>query len=119
MTCSFIATRLRASSKLRASTPRATRRSPELERARKILQLSIDSGALVRVTNDLLFHRDALARLVETLREYAARHEPERLIDVAAFKDLANVSRKYAIPLLEYLDRARITRRAGDRRLIL
>jgi selenocysteine-specific elongation factor len=38
---------------------------------------------------------------------------------VAAFKDLANVSRKYAIPLLEYLDRARITRRAGDRRLIL
>jgi selenocysteine-specific elongation factor len=89
------------------------------EHARKILQLLIDSGALVRVTNDLLLHRDALARLVETLREYAARHEPERLIDVAAFKDLAQVSRKYAIPLLEYLDRARITRRAGDRRLIL
>jgi len=89
------------------------------EHGRKILQLLIDSGALVRVTNDLLLHREALARLVETLREYAAQHEPERLIDVAAFKDLANVSRKYAIPLLEYLDRARITRRAGDRRLIL
>jgi len=89
------------------------------DHARKILQLLLDSGALVRVTNDLLLHRDALARLVETLREYAARHEPERLIDVAAFKDLAGVSRKYAIPLLEYLDRARITRRAGDRRLIL
>jgi selenocysteine-specific elongation factor len=89
------------------------------EHARKILQLLIDSGALVRISNDLLMHRDALARLVETLDEYAARHEPERLIDVAAFKDLTNVSRKYAIPLLEYLDRARITRRAGDRRLIL
>jgi selenocysteine-specific elongation factor len=89
------------------------------EHARKILQLLIDSGALVRVSNELLVHRDALARLVETLGEYAARHEPERLIDVAAFKDLAHVSRKYAIPLLEYLDRARITRRAGDRRLIL
>jgi selenocysteine-specific elongation factor len=89
------------------------------EHARKILQLLIDSGVLVRVTNDLLFHRNALARLVEVLREYAAEHEPERLIDVAAFKDLAHVSRKYAIPLLEYLDRARITRRAGDRRLIL
>ncbi|MDX6269066.1 MAG: selenocysteine-specific elongation factor [Acidobacteriota bacterium] len=89
------------------------------EHARKILQLLIDSGALVRVSNELLVHRDALARLVETLKEYAARHEPERLIDVAAFKDLANVSRKYAIPLLEYLDRARVTRRAGDRRLIL
>jgi selenocysteine-specific elongation factor len=89
------------------------------EHARKILQLLIDSGALVRVSNDLLVHRDALARLVATLGEYAARHEPERLIDVAAFKELTNVSRKYAIPLLEYLDRARITRRAGDRRLIL
>ncbi len=89
------------------------------EHARKILQLLIDSGALVRVSGDLLIHRDALARLVEILHEYAARHEPERLIDVAAFKDLTHVSRKYAIPLLEYLDRARITRRAGDRRLIL
>ncbi|HJR06848.1 MAG TPA: selenocysteine-specific translation elongation factor [Pyrinomonadaceae bacterium] len=89
------------------------------EHARKILQLLLDSGALVRVTGDLLVHRDAIARLVETLYEYAARHEPERLIDVAAFKDLAGVSRKYAIPLLEYLDRERITRRAGDRRLIL
>ena len=89
------------------------------DHARQLLQLLIDSGALVRVTGDLLFHRDALARLVELLREYAAQHEPERLIDVAAFKDLANVSRKYAIPLLEYLDRAHITRRAGDRRLIL
>jgi selenocysteine-specific elongation factor len=89
------------------------------EHARKILQLLIDSGALVRVSGDLLIHREALARLVEILHEYAARHEPERLIDVAAFKDLTHVSRKYAIPLLEYLDRARITRRAGDRRLIL
>ncbi|HEV2800900.1 MAG TPA: selenocysteine-specific translation elongation factor [Pyrinomonadaceae bacterium] len=89
------------------------------EHARKILQLLIDSGALVRVAGELLMHREALARLVEMLREYAARHEPERLIDVAAFKELTGVSRKYAIPLLEYLDRARITRRAGDRRLIL
>jgi selenocysteine-specific elongation factor len=97
----------------------ASGRQMAREHARKILQLLIDSGVLVRVSNDLLVHRDALARLVETLGEYAARHEPERLIDVAAFKDLTNVSRKYAIPLLEYLDRARITRRAGDRRLIL
>jgi len=41
------------------------------------------------------------------------------LIDVAAFKELAGVSRKYAIPLLEYFDRARVTRRAGDKRVIL
>jgi selenocysteine-specific elongation factor len=53
------------------------------------------------------------------LGQYASEHEPERLIDVATFKELAGVSRKYAIPLLEYLDLARITRRAGDKRMIL
>jgi selenocysteine-specific elongation factor len=89
------------------------------EHGRRLLQLLLDAGTLVRVTNDLFLHRTALDGLVADLRRYAAEHEPERLIDVAAFKDLAGVSRKYAIPLLEYLDRERITRRAGDRRLIL
>jgi selenocysteine-specific elongation factor len=40
-------------------------------------------------------------------------------IDVARFKDLTGVSRKYAIPLLEYLDREHVTRRMGDARIIL
>ncbi|HKG15110.1 MAG TPA: selenocysteine-specific translation elongation factor [Pyrinomonadaceae bacterium] len=89
------------------------------EHARKILQLLIDAGTLVRVREDLLFHRDALDRLVSALRAYADGHGPERLIDVAAFKELSGVSRKYAIPLLEHFDRTRVTRRAGDRRVIL
>ncbi|HEX8072830.1 MAG TPA: selenocysteine-specific translation elongation factor [Pyrinomonadaceae bacterium] len=89
------------------------------EHGRKILQLLLDAGALVRVNNDLLVHRAALEQLIADLRAYAARHEPDRLLDVAAFKELAGVSRKYAIPLLEYLDRARVTRRAGDRRQVL
>jgi selenocysteine-specific elongation factor len=89
------------------------------EHTRKILQLLLDAGSLVRVREDLLFHHEALARLVAALRDYAEAHAPERLIDVAAFKELSGVSRKYAIPLLEYFDRERVTRRAGDRRLIL
>jgi selenocysteine-specific elongation factor len=40
-------------------------------------------------------------------------------IDVAMFKELTGVSRKYAIPLLEYLDRERVTKRVGDERTIL
>jgi selenocysteine-specific elongation factor len=86
---------------------------------RKLLQLLLDSGALLRVKDDLLFHREALASLTAALREYADARAPDRLIDVAAFKELSGVSRKYAIPLLEYFDRERVTRRAGDRRLIL
>ena len=73
----------------------------------------------MRVREELFFHCEALERLIASLREYASRHEPERLIDVAAFKELSGVSRKYAIPLLEYFDRERVTRRAGDKRVIL
>jgi selenocysteine-specific elongation factor len=40
-------------------------------------------------------------------------------MDVAKFKELTGVSRKYAIPLLEYLDRERVTKRVGDAREIL
>lgn len=94
-----------------------TRTSPA--HVRTIFQLLIEAGTLVRVGNDLVFHKDSLDRLFGQLSGYAAAHEPERLIDIAAFKDLAGVSRKYAIPLLEYLDRVRITRRAGDKRIIL
>ncbi|HEV7858179.1 MAG TPA: selenocysteine-specific translation elongation factor [Pyrinomonadaceae bacterium] len=89
------------------------------EHGRKILQMLIDDGQLLRVHQDLFFHRQALDQLIKKLRDYGARAGTERLIDVAAFKELAGISRKYAIPLLEYLDRERITRRAGDKRMIL
>jgi selenocysteine-specific elongation factor len=98
----------------RARAPVARR-----EHVRKVVQLLIDGKLLLKVGNDLFFHRPALDNLVARLREYAAAHEPERLIDVPTFKEIAGVSRKYAIPLLEYFDRERITRRAGDKRIIL
>jgi len=88
-------------------------------RARKIVQLLIDSGSLIKVHGDLLFAAQALNELEGRLQSYAASHEPERSIDVPAFKELAGVSRKYAIPLLEYFDQQRITQRQGDRRVIL
>ena len=66
----------------------------------------------------MFFHRSALDELTKKIRSYAERNS-ERTIDVAKFKDLAGVSRKYAIPLLEYLDRQRVTRREGDRRIVL
>ncbi len=86
---------------------------------RKILQLLLDGGVLVRTQSDFFFFRKALDRLQDQVYAYAASHEPERTIDVAAFKALAGVSRKYAIPLLEYFDRERVTMRQGDRRVIL
>jgi selenocysteine-specific elongation factor len=98
---------------------RAAAAGERREHVRKIFQLLLDAGSFVRVREDLFFHRAAVDGLVRALGEYASRREPDRLIDVAAFKELTGVSRKYAIPLLEYFDRERVTRRAGDRRMIL
>ncbi|MCI0392616.1 MAG: selenocysteine-specific translation elongation factor [Acidobacteria bacterium] len=94
--------------------------SPQLgidpARAHRFAQMLISSGELVRVS-DLIFHRSALESLRATLGRFKA--EKGSRIDVGAFKDLTGVSRKYAIPLLEYLDRQRVTRRVGDVREIL
>jgi selenocysteine-specific elongation factor len=87
--------------------------------ARKLLQLLLEEKKLVRIQGDMFMHSHVIATLKTKLHAYAAQHEPDRLIDVPAFKDLAGVSRKYAIPLLEFFDREQVTRRAGDKRLIL
>ena len=89
----------------------------EARRSEKLLQLLLRDRALVRITPDLIFHRDALAGLRPKLAAYKAA-KGER-ISVPAFKDLTGITRKYAIPLLEYLDRERVTRRQGDERVIL
>jgi selenocysteine-specific elongation factor len=91
--------------------------SVEARRAEKLLQILLREKSLVRVSPELVFHREALARLKEKLAEYK-KAKGER-ISVPAFKDLTGITRKYAIPLLEYLDRERVTRRAGDERVIL
>ena len=86
--------------------------------ARKIFQLLLDANEIVKITEEFYFDKSAIENLTKKIREFAAETS-DRLIDVPKFKDIADVSRKYAIPLLEYFDRERITRRAGDKRLIL
>jgi selenocysteine-specific elongation factor len=85
-------------------------------RAQKLVTLLLREKLLVKISEELVFHRDALAELRRTL---ATQKTTSPHLDVARFKDLTGVSRKYAIPLLEYLDRERVTKRVGDLRLIL
>ncbi|MBV9183248.1 MAG: selenocysteine-specific translation elongation factor, partial [Acidobacteria bacterium] len=85
-------------------------------RAQKIVTLLLREKVLIKVSDDLVFHRHALDGLRSRLADLRGR-SPK--IDVAGFKTLAGVSRKYAIPLLEYLDRELVTRRVGDERMIL
>jgi selenocysteine-specific elongation factor len=89
----------------------------ETARAEKLLQILLREKVLVRVSADLIFHRDALDALTRLLDQYK-KSKGDR-IGVPAFKELTGITRKYAIPLLEYLDRQRQTRRAGDERVIL
>ena len=66
----------------------------------------------------LLFHASALERLKTEIAALKGQGGPAKL-DVAGFKERYGISRKYAIPLLEWLDRERVTRRAGETRVIL
>ena len=85
-------------------------------RAQKIMTLLLREKSLVKISDELVFHHSALTDLRHKI---AALKTASPKIDVARFKDLTGVSRKYAIPLLEYLDRERVTRRVGDERVIL
>jgi selenocysteine-specific elongation factor len=86
----------------------------EPARARSVLQILLRERQLIRISDDLVFHRSA----IDKLRQMMAARKSERF-NVSAFKEWTGISRKYAIPLLEYLDRERITRREGDERRVL
>jgi selenocysteine-specific elongation factor len=88
----------------------------ERDVARRVVEVLIARGALVRIRDGKLFHARALEELMRRLERQAAS---SRTIDVAAFKALAGVTRKHAIPLLEHLDERRVTRRVGNLREIL
>ncbi len=81
------------------------------------MQILLRDKSLVRVSPELIFHRKVLAEMKTKLAAYK-QVRGER-ISVPAFKDLTGITRKYAIPLLEFLDRERVTRRTGDERVIL
>jgi selenocysteine-specific elongation factor len=83
-------------------------------RARTLLQLMLRDQRLVRVNDELVFHTSA----IQSLRALLAQKKGQRF-SIPEFKNWTGVSRKYAIPLLEYLDRERITRRDGDARIAL
>jgi selenocysteine-specific elongation factor len=84
--------------------------------AEKIFQLLLKQGDLVRIKKDLTIHREHLDNLKEKLSQYAQK---KSIINIADFKILTGLTRKNAIPLLEYLDQIKITKREGNERRIL
>jgi selenocysteine-specific elongation factor len=81
-----------------------------------VLDYLIDTGVVMRVGPEMLFHRDAIARALEIARELG---RDGRSFTAAEFRDSCGNSRKYAVTLLEYMDSSRITRRVGDERVLV
>jgi selenocysteine-specific elongation factor len=88
----------------------------KIDLARKLYNLLLAERKLVRI-GDFVFHAESIDELKSRIR---ARKPSNPRLDVAVFKEITGgLTRKHAIPLLEYLDRERITRRVGNEREIL
>jgi selenocysteine-specific elongation factor len=92
----------------------AVRLEPRL--AERVAKLLLAEGRLQRVGEGLLLDREHLEALKGDVRR---RWPAGSRLDVAGFKELTGLSRKFVIPLLEYLDRERVTRRSGADRVVL
>jgi selenocysteine-specific elongation factor len=87
---------------------------PDPAKARSCLEALIKSQRLVRIADQLVFHSDVVQHIKKSLAAHKGRH-----FSVPEFKEWTHVSRKFAIPLLEHLDRQRVTKREGDMRVVL
>jgi selenocysteine-specific elongation factor len=99
---------------LEAARARLTIASAKSE---KLAQMLLREKILVRIAQDLVVHESALKHLRSLVAAYKTKHGDR--LSVAAFKELTGATRKYAVPLLEHLDRERVTKRVGDERVIL
>jgi selenocysteine-specific elongation factor len=84
-------------------------------RFRDILGRLIFEGKVVKVKGDLYFHRDVIEDLKNKVRSYLAERKE---MSPSEFKSVLDLSRKYMIPLLEYLDEIKVTIRTGDKRIL-
>jgi selenocysteine-specific elongation factor len=80
-----------------------------------LFDLCVAEGHLVMITDDIYLHRDAEAEMRQRIS--AKLSEGGVGLTVAEIRDLLGTTRKYAVPLCEYLDRTGVTRREGDLRV--
>jgi selenocysteine-specific elongation factor len=83
--------------------------------AESVLKVMLQEGELVKVSEDLYYHRDNLAALRERYRALLVRDGKATPVE---FKELTGLTRKFIIPLMEYFDLTKLTIRSGDQRLL-
>ncbi len=83
--------------------------------AESVINVMLKDGSLIKINEDLYFHREVLARLRE---DYKARLVRDGKATPASMKELTGLSRKFIIPLMEYFDATKLTIRAGEHRIL-
>ena len=83
--------------------------------AEEVLTLLVQTGEVVQISNEVLLLSDNLEQAKQVIREQIEKNES---LTVADLRDRLNTSRKYALPLLEYLDEIGFTQRVGDKRIL-
>ena len=81
--------------------------------AEEALRFLLSNGEAIELSNDCVISAAALERAAELVRGYIAEHGPATVSDL---RDVLGSTRRIMVPLLERLDRDKVTRRAGDRR---
>jgi selenocysteine-specific elongation factor len=94
--------------------PLVLREVPPSARPAELARYLVDSGKAVKVTSELLYPAPLWAEIERRVRGHFTRNTS---LTMAEFKEMLQVSRKYAVPILEHLDRTGLTRREGDVRV--
>ena len=81
-----------------------------------IMRSLIEEGHLIRLSEKVVYHNEALQKAKETIIDYAKKHQG---VSVAQLRDTLQVSRKHALAILEYLDKAGMTQRKNDKHILV
>lgn len=93
----------------------ADRLHAPLEAIEAMIRVALDQGSLVRITDGFYYTPDILEAAKQTVRTFI---HAQGSITVSQYRDQTNTSRKYALPVMEYLDSIHFTRRVGDVRVL-
>jgi selenocysteine-specific elongation factor len=80
-----------------------------------IMERLIYEGKIVKIKGDMYFHRDIIEDIKQKVTAYL---KEKKEMAPADFKTIFDISRKYTIPVLEYLDEIKLTIRSGDKRVL-
>jgi selenocysteine-specific elongation factor len=82
---------------------------------KEVLDLQLRDGVLMKISESLYYAKELIDPVIASVIEHIEKNGE---IDAPAFKQLTGLTRKFSIPILEYLDRIKVTMRIGDKRIL-